>query len=469
MQRSKAPITSWDDVRLLLTLTRARTVGEAATALAVDASTVSRKLAAMEKALGVSLFDRGRSGLTPTEAAEELVPVAEEIEAAIVRFGGAAEGLDRVATGVVRLACPPDVAEVFVVPILPALRARHPGLRLEIAPSEGLVDLSRREADLALRTVRPERGELVVTRLAMARWVLVASPKLARTLASPICAIVPAGFSADRADGTGAFRYEKRTGGCGLVKNPRAARGPAFLDEVVVSEAPDLASSLRSFEAGTDDLGWLGAGLHEPRAGSRPFDFGAAGYALLRTGKDASSWDAPGVAQRLADGIPPSRLAHLALGAPWAAQPDLGWGGAACDLLVRDDAPWLIELAKSVAAALTRPDHEVTVKPVPIRDIRDRRGTRAYTLMIDVARAFAPGTFGALAGLATADDPATAGDAIRHPPRVGEVPARTLTRSMRLGVLGDVRVQGARIPDLVLGPGASGFSFDWPSAYRSRR
>ncbi len=182
MQRSKAPITSWDDVRLLLTLTRARTVGEAATALAVDASTVSRKLAAMEKALGVSLFDRGRSGLTPTEAAEELVPVAEEIEAAIVRFGGAAEGLDRVATGVVRLACPPDVAEVFVVPILPALRARHPGLRLEIAPSEGLVDLSRREADLALRTVRPERGELVVTRLAMARWVLVASPKLARTL-----------------------------------------------------------------------------------------------------------------------------------------------------------------------------------------------------------------------------------------------------------------------------------------------
>ncbi len=294
-------------------------------------------------------------------------------------------------------------------------------------------------------------------------------PKLARTLASPLCAILPASFAADRPDGTGAFRWDKRSGGCAFLRNPRAARGPSFLDEVSVTEAPDLAASLRSFEAGTDDLGWLGAGLHEPRAGSRLFDFGAAAFALLRTGKDALAWDAPGVAQRLADGIPPSKLASLALGAPWAPQPDTGWGGPPVELLVRDDAPWMIELAKSVAAALSRPGHEVTAKPVPIRDIRDRRGTRAFSLMIDVARAFAPGTFGALAGLATADDPSTAADAIRHPPRVGEVPARTLTRSMRVGVLGDVRVQGARIADLVLGPSATGTSFDWPNAYRGRR
>ena len=293
--------------------------------------------------------------------------------------------------------------------------------------------------------------------------------KLARTLASPICAIVPAAFAADRPDGTGAFRYDKRSGAAGFLRNARAARGPSFLDEVAVTEAPDLATSLRSFEAGTDDLGWLGAGLHEPRSGSRLFDFGAAAFALLRTGKDAGTWDAPGVAQRLADGIPPAKLAHLALGAGWVTQPDTGGGGNPCDLLVRDDAPWLIELAKSVAAALSRPSHEVTVKTVPIRDIRDRRGTRAYSLMIDVARALAPATFGALAGLATSDDPVSASDAIRHPPRVGEVPARTLTRSMRIGVLGDVRVQGARIADLVLGPSPTGSSFDWANAYRAKK
>ena len=64
----------------------------------------------------------------------------------------------------------------------PALRARHPDLRLEVLPGETVLDLTRREADLALRTVRPVRGDLVVTRLAIVRWVLVASPRVARAL-----------------------------------------------------------------------------------------------------------------------------------------------------------------------------------------------------------------------------------------------------------------------------------------------
>jgi len=293
--------------------------------------------------------------------------------------------------------------------------------------------------------------------------------KLTRALASPLVAVVANGFVADRPDGTGAFRFERRADGVGLVRNGRAARGGSFLDEVMLREGADLAASLRAFEAGTDDLGWLGAGLHEPRAGSRPFDVGAIGWALLRTGRDAGTWDAPGVAQRLCDGIPPARLAHLALGAPWSQAAEQGWGGAPCDLLVRDDSPWLMELARSVAATLSRPTHEVSVKAVPVRELRDRRSTRAYVLAIDAARAFAPGTFGALAGLASADDLTSSADAIRHPPRVGEVPARTLTRSMRLGVLGDIRVQGARIADLAFAPSTLGVGIDWGNASRVRR
>ena len=293
--------------------------------------------------------------------------------------------------------------------------------------------------------------------------------KLARALASPLVTVVAGGFVADRPDGTGAFRFDRRTDGVGLVRNARAARGASFLDEVMLHEGADLAASLRAFEAGTDDLGWLGAGLHEPRAGSRPFDVGAIGWALLRTGRDAGTWDAPGVAQRLCDGIAPARLAHLALGAPWSQLAEQGWGGAPCDLIVRDDSPWLLELARSVAATLTRPTHEVTAKPVPVRELRDRRTTRAYVLAIDAARAFAPGTLGALAGLASADDLTSSADAIRHPPRVGEVPARTLTRSMRIGVLGDIRVQGARIADLAFAPSPLGVGIDWGNASRVRR
>src|SRR5882762_1621477 len=93
----------WDDVRLFLALCRARTVGDAAAALGVDGSTVSRRLVSLEAALAVPLFDRGRDGIAPTEAAEDLRPVAEQIEAAMARFTTAAEHLERDVAGLVRL------------------------------------------------------------------------------------------------------------------------------------------------------------------------------------------------------------------------------------------------------------------------------------------------------------------------------------------------------------------------------
>jgi DNA-binding transcriptional LysR family regulator len=172
----------WDDVRLFLALFRSATVGAAAALLAVDASTVSRRLVTMEEALAATLFDRSRDGITPTKAAEDLMLVAEEIEQVMARFTTAAEGLEREVTGLVRITCPPDVAAVVIAPLLEELLTRHPGLRIDLAPGEAVLDLTRREADLALRTVRPTRGDLVVTRVTTARWVLVAAPSLSRAL-----------------------------------------------------------------------------------------------------------------------------------------------------------------------------------------------------------------------------------------------------------------------------------------------
>ena len=168
----------WDDVRLFLALCRSRTVGEAGKSLGIDASTVSRRLVAMEEALSATLFDRGRDGIAPTKAAEDLMPVAEEIEQVMVRFANAAEGLEREVSGVVRITCPPDVAAVVVAPLIRELVERHPALRVELHPAETVLDLSRREADLALRTVRPSHGNLVITRLTTARWVVAARPPL---------------------------------------------------------------------------------------------------------------------------------------------------------------------------------------------------------------------------------------------------------------------------------------------------
>jgi DNA-binding transcriptional LysR family regulator len=184
MQRSPDPLRKfpWDDVRIFLALCRSRTVARAAKELGVDASTVSRRLAALEKTLSATLFERGRDGIAATQAAEDLLPVAEQIEEAMARFANEAEALERAVSGLVRITCPPDVAEVVVAPLVPELVSGHPALRIEIDPGETVLDLTRREADIALRVVRPARGDLVVTLLLTVRWVAVAAPRLARSL-----------------------------------------------------------------------------------------------------------------------------------------------------------------------------------------------------------------------------------------------------------------------------------------------
>lgn len=282
--------------------------------------------------------------------------------------------------------------------------------------------------------------------------------RLTRALASPLAAIVPLPFAPERPDGTGPFRAERRGDALVLARNPRAARGPAFVDEITVRGAGDLASSLRAFESGADDVGWLGTGLHEPRPGARPFDAGACAWAVLRTGRDAGSWDAPGVAQRVADGILPSRLSFLVVGPAWRTDREEGWGGPPGEVVVRDDSPWLVELARAVAASLTRPGHELSARPLPPAELAQRRTQRSFALAVDVARPLAPGPLGALVGLATADDPTAAADLVRHAPRLAAATSpRSLTRTLRLGVLGDVRVQGGRVATLDLPVGPAGW------------
>lgn len=173
---------AWDDVRLFLALCRSRTVGDAARSLGIDPSTASRRLATLEEALATTLFSRSRDGITPSQAALDLLPAAEQVEHGVARFANAVEGLEREVSGVVRLTCPGDVADVVAVPMLGELLARHPGLRIELDAGESVLDLNRRETDLALRIVRPTHGDLVVTRVAVARWLVAAAPGLAARL-----------------------------------------------------------------------------------------------------------------------------------------------------------------------------------------------------------------------------------------------------------------------------------------------
>ena len=167
----------WDDIALLMACHRAGTLSAAARALALDPATASRRLTHLEESLGVVLFHRGRDGLVPTAALETMLPAAEAAEVAMLQFAQAAGGVETAVQGVVRLSMPPGVADSLLTPLLPALLARHPALRLEIDASSRYVDLHRREADLALRTQRPQHGDLQTTRLLEVRLAVMGAPQ----------------------------------------------------------------------------------------------------------------------------------------------------------------------------------------------------------------------------------------------------------------------------------------------------
>ncbi|HVJ91834.1 MAG TPA: hypothetical protein VM580_18670 [Labilithrix sp.] len=293
--------------------------------------------------------------------------------------------------------------------------------------------------------------------------------RLTRALASPLVAMVPLGFRPDAPDGTGPFRHGLRGGALLLTRNRFAARGPSFLDEIVIRAAADVSASLLAFEGGSDDVGWFERGLHAPKSGSKSFDVGAVGWAVLATGRDAVAWDRPGIAQSIADGIPYSRVSNFHLGAAWPDSPAQGWGGPPTTLLVRDDSPWLIDVATAIAATITRPSHEVTVKAVPPADLAARRSSRLFGLAVDFVRNIGHGSLGAMVALATADKATRAEDIVQHPPKLGDVSARTLTRTLRSGVIGEVRVLGGRNPDLVLASSSTGFGFDLGSSFRTKK
>jgi DNA-binding transcriptional LysR family regulator len=179
---ARAAPLDWAQVSLFLAVFRERSLARASERLAVDVSTISRRLDRLEEELGGALFDRTRDGTTPTLLAEQMMPHAEEMELAAIRFAAAGAKVETEASGVVRLTAPPGIADAFLAPGLAALHRRHPKLVVELDASVGYADLTRREADLAIRAVRPTSGELVTTKLVTARAAPLASASYAREL-----------------------------------------------------------------------------------------------------------------------------------------------------------------------------------------------------------------------------------------------------------------------------------------------
>lgn len=173
----------WDDLKLLLAAYRARSLGKAAQRLGVSVSTMSRRLEALEEQLGVVLFARTPDGLVPEAAAEEIVVHAMAAEVAAQRVDAASRAARLRTSEAVRIAAPPDFSKVVLTAILPRLFAAHPSASVELLEGVEVSDMSRRAADLAIRTTRPEQGdELVLTRLREVAFAAFASERYLATL-----------------------------------------------------------------------------------------------------------------------------------------------------------------------------------------------------------------------------------------------------------------------------------------------
>jgi DNA-binding transcriptional LysR family regulator len=172
----------WDDLSVVLALARAGTLSGAAERLRVNISTAARRLDAIEERLGVHLFDRTTTGVGATELAEALVPVAESMERAAADAMRLLAGRETEPEGTVRISAPPGLASWVIAPALVRLRERHRKLAIELESSIGYVDLTRREADLAMRALRPQSGDLISVRLLEAAPVVAAAPRVAARL-----------------------------------------------------------------------------------------------------------------------------------------------------------------------------------------------------------------------------------------------------------------------------------------------
>ncbi len=153
---------AWDDVQIFLAIAEEGSLSRAAKSLRVGQPTMSRRLADLELRLGYPLFHRKVEGAVLTSAGERLLePARRMAEWAGEVARAAAQGETGVPRGLVRITAPPSVAFDFIAPFATTLREALPEVRLEVTSTPRVLDLSRGEADLALRYGAPSSRELM--------------------------------------------------------------------------------------------------------------------------------------------------------------------------------------------------------------------------------------------------------------------------------------------------------------------
>ncbi len=165
----------WDGLRIFLSVARAESLSAAGRALRLDPATVSRRVTRLEEGLGARLFLRSPQGYALTEEGVRLMEHAARAEAAVSGARDAVAGPGGQLTGTIRIGAPDGCANFLLPQVIAGICDSHPGLEVQIVALPRVVNLSKREADMAIAVSRPETGRLTVQKLADYRLHLAAS------------------------------------------------------------------------------------------------------------------------------------------------------------------------------------------------------------------------------------------------------------------------------------------------------
>jgi DNA-binding transcriptional LysR family regulator len=172
---AKTQPLNWDDLRFFLAVARSGSYKSAARSLAVNPTTVGRRLTVLEAVVKKKLFVRTPEALVPTPAGLGLRKRAESVELEMLACERELTGLDSEINGPLRVTAADGFMNYVLLPAIEELRRLHPGLALDLRSDTRVLDLSRREADVAIRLVRPREPALIARRIGDMRMGLFAS------------------------------------------------------------------------------------------------------------------------------------------------------------------------------------------------------------------------------------------------------------------------------------------------------
>ena len=170
----------WDDLRFFLAIARAGSLTAAARRLRTSQATVSRRLASLEKELGVYLFERTRRGYEPTEAGREILDIAEHVEDEFGEIDRRLFAGDRALAGILRVTCTQQFADQHLCRLLSEFVEQHPDIHFRLYCTYELLSLARRETDVAVRLTREPPKSLIAQRIAKVAISVYGSPDYLR-------------------------------------------------------------------------------------------------------------------------------------------------------------------------------------------------------------------------------------------------------------------------------------------------